>query len=115
MVGKNNFPYFYKNLFSALKMDKNNTFKNLEDAVEYLYSEEILVESDILALSPKEGEPTDEEILNNEETGIPAVTDVAGYVEIQPKDLEDDSEDNLPSTSFVPIKKIPNINKLQNN
>lgn len=77
-------------LFSGLKMNKSKIFNNLEDTVEYLHSEEI--EGDILALPPDVEELTDEEVLDDEETDIPAVTDVAGYVEIQSNDPKADSE-----------------------
>ncbi|XP_066258244.1 piggyBac transposable element-derived protein 2-like [Euwallacea similis] len=87
-------------------MTTNPVFKKLQDAVDYFYSEEI--EGDILALPPDVDELTDEEVLDDETTGIPIVTDIAGYVEVQHNERENnsDEEDNLPLSLLVPKKKM---------
>lgn len=85
-------------------MSKRSVFKTLEEAVEYLYSEEI--EADILALPPDVDELTDEEVLDDEDTGLPIVSDIAGFAEVQTHELEEsDEEDHIPLAHLVPAKK----------
>lgn len=89
-------------------MSGNTIFKNLEDAVEYLFSEDL--EADIIALPPEVDELTDEEYIDDEDIGIPNVAELAGYVEIQSQEnvAESDEEDNIPLARLVPeAKKIP--------
>ncbi|KAG5899012.1 hypothetical protein JTB14_001538 [Gonioctena quinquepunctata] len=75
-----------------------NVFKTLEEAAEYLYSNEI--EADILALPPKVDDLTDEEVINDEDLDVLVVVDVAGQMEIDlPSD--DDSYDNIPLSNFA--------------
>lgn len=70
-------------------MSRHKTFKSAEEAVEYLFSEEI--EADMVALPPDVDEITDEESFDDDETGCPVVQDIPGTVEI-----------NLPEDGDVP-------------
>jgi hypothetical protein len=75
-------------------------FKTLEEAVEYLYSEQI--EADVLALPPEVDKLTDEDNVDDGDLDVPLVTDISGYVEIniQSSDDDFDSEDDLPLSTF---------------
>lgn len=65
------------------------TFVTLDEAIEYLYSEEI--ESDIVALPPEVDELTDEEDINDEDLAVPFVSDFAGMTEVDcPSDSDSD-------------------------
>lgn len=88
-------------------------FMSLEEAAQYLYSEEI--DADILALPPEVDELTDEEFFNDDDIGNPIVADIAGSAEIflaendTDGDKEEfDSEDDLPLASLrmPPNKKV---------
>jgi hypothetical protein len=73
-------------------------FKTLEEAVDYLYSQDI--EADILALPPEVDELTDEDDLDDDDLDVPVVSDVAGQTEIYlPSD--DDSDDDIPLSVFA--------------
>lgn len=88
-------------IFLTCKMT-TRPFKTLEEAVEYLYSEEI--ESDIYALPPDVDELTDEEDVDDNDLSVPTVTDVAGFLEvnIEASDVEFDSEDDIPLSELAP-------------
>ncbi|KAG5868481.1 hypothetical protein JTB14_017580 [Gonioctena quinquepunctata] len=78
--------------------------KNLEDAVEYLYSEQR--EAELIALPPQVDELTDEELLDEENPGLPV--DIAEFVELQTQDLEESSgDDNVPLANLVSAPKKP--------
>ncbi|KAG5871682.1 hypothetical protein JTB14_012043 [Gonioctena quinquepunctata] len=85
-------------------MRRTDIFKNLEDAVEYLYSEQI--EADLITLPSEVDELTDEELLDEENLGLPVY--IAGLVEIQTQNLEKSNEgDNVPSAHLVLAPKKP--------
>lgn len=84
--------------FSELANMSRQVFKTLDEAVEYLYSEEI--EAAIVALPPEVDELTDEDDLNDDDLDVPVVSDVAGQTEINlPFDDEDDN--NVPLSVFT--------------
>lgn len=86
-------------------MNRNKKFKNLEDAVQYLYSKEM--ESNILALPPYEMNSMRKKYsMTKKRVSLVLQMGPATY---KYKDPEDDSEeDNLPSISFASDKKIEN-------
>ncbi|GFW98921.1 uncharacterized protein TNCV_4655481 [Trichonephila clavipes] len=61
-------------------MSRKKVFKTAEEAVEYLFSEEL--ESEMITLPPEVNELTDEEGFDDTETLGPSVRDVAGSIEI---------------------------------
>lgn len=88
-------------IFYVTVGDMNRSFKTLEEAVEYLYSEQI--EADLIALPPDVDELTDEEDINDE-LDIPVVNDVPGNIEINfhhEQEVDSEDEDNLPLSAFV--------------
>ncbi|KAG5871261.1 hypothetical protein JTB14_003546 [Gonioctena quinquepunctata] len=89
---------------SCIMGDERRFQKSGRDAVEYLYSERI--EADSIALPPEVDEPTDEELLDEENPGLPV--DIAGFVELQTQDSEESSEDdNVPLAHLVSAPKKP--------
>lgn len=78
-------------------------FKSLEEAVDYLYSEDI--EADIVALPPEVDDLTDEEEVDDRNLDVPEVTDIAGHLEVETRGdnyQEFDSEDDIPLISLIP-------------
>ncbi|XP_044752231.1 piggyBac transposable element-derived protein 2-like [Coccinella septempunctata] len=90
-------------------MSRRNVFKNLDNAVEYLFSEQI--EADLLALPPEVDELTDEEPLEEENpSGLPA--DIAGFIELQEHDsVESSDEDNVPLADLVSVSAPKKLRK----
>lgn len=88
-------------------------FRNLEDAVEYLYSEQ--VDADIAALPPEVDELTDEDDLNDDDLGLADILEIPGgtevFIENENSDQDkhnissSDEEDNLPLASIAKKKK----------
>ncbi|GFX90803.1 uncharacterized protein TNCV_3166341 [Trichonephila clavipes] len=70
-------------------MSRKKVFKTAEEAIEYLFSEEL--ESEMIALPPEVDELTDEEGFDDTGTLDPSVRDVAGSIEIYlPYENDDD-------------------------
>ncbi|GFY75586.1 uncharacterized protein TNIN_157531 [Trichonephila inaurata madagascariensis] len=75
-------------------MSWKKAFKTAEEAVEYLFWEEL--ESEMIALPPEVDEFTDEEGFDDTETLDPSVRDVAGSIEISvPYENHDHRETDL--------------------
>ena len=74
-------------------------FETVEEAVEYLFSDEI--EADMIALPPEVDELTDEENIEDDMIGNSHVTDIAGTTEI----LHTEDQKNLPHVTSKKIKK----------
>ncbi|CAH0558851.1 unnamed protein product [Brassicogethes aeneus] len=81
-------------------MSRHHIFKTLDEAVDYLYSEEI--EADIIALPPLVDDLTDEEKIDDNDLAEPVVTDTVGETEIDILSDDDIPLSRLqgPSTSF---------------
>ncbi|CAH1114934.1 unnamed protein product [Psylliodes chrysocephalus] len=68
------------------------------EAVEYLYSEEI--EAVIVALPPEVDELTDEDDLNDDDLDVPVVSDVAAQTKINLPFVDED-DNNVPLSVFT--------------
>ncbi|XP_050298541.1 piggyBac transposable element-derived protein 2-like [Anthonomus grandis grandis] len=82
-----------------------HSFKNLDDAVEYLYSNQI--DADIALLPPEVDQLTDVDDIDDGHLRAVDVQDVPGVVEIQVEEQNDwESEDDLPLSNFIKRKKV---------
>ncbi|GFW27355.1 uncharacterized protein TNCV_2832551 [Trichonephila clavipes] len=78
-----------KKILKVFKKLWEKVFKTAEEAVEYIFSEEL--ESEKIALLPEVDELTDEEGFDDTETLDPSVRDVVGSIEISvPYENHDD-------------------------
>lgn len=79
----------------------------MEDAIDYLFSDEI--EADIVALPPDEVDAlTDEEDFDGEEIGNAEAQEIAGGLEVEPRDEESDVEE-IPESSKAKRQKLSEI------
>lgn len=82
-------------------MSRNKTFKSLEEATAYLFSEDI--EAGIIIMPPDVDDQTDEEEFDDDNLGTPVVSDVAGTLEITIPDDNDNSIISDKKRKTIPV------------
>ncbi|CAG9834560.1 unnamed protein product [Diabrotica balteata] len=76
-------------------------FRNLEEAIDYLNSEQI--DADIAALPPEFDDLTDEDEINDDELGVAEVEDIPGGTEVF---IEEEDDQNLDDEYDLPLVSI---------